>query len=80
MRVFYSDRHRKRDARTELYGGELRAPFECPQRMDYILSELEKRPLGPVLDPRPFGLEPVLAVHDAGFISFLATDLQCLCT
>lgn len=73
MRVFYSERHRKRDTRTELYGGELRAPFECPQRMDYILSELEKRPLGPVLEPRSFGLEPVLAVHDADFISFLET-------
>ena len=71
MKVFYSERHRKRDPRTELHGGELRAPFECPQRMDYILSELDKRPLGPLLESRPFGLEPVRAVHDPAFVAFL---------
>ena len=27
MQVVYSEKHRLRDARTELYGGELVAPF-----------------------------------------------------
>ena len=73
MKVYHSETHLRRQARTELYGGELRPPFECPERVDYILQELSRRDFGQIVPPRDFGLEPVLAVHDHGFVSFLET-------
>ena len=30
MKTIYSEQHRLRDAKTELYGGELVTPFERP--------------------------------------------------
>lgn len=76
MKVYYSEEHRKRRSQSELHGGELVAPFECPERIDHILAELEKRDFGAVHPPQPFGLDPVLAVHDAGFVRFLETAWQ----
>lgn len=73
MKIFYSDSHRKRQAKTELYGGELRPPFECPERIDYILDELGRRNFGSIVPPQAFGMDPVYSVHDRGFVSFLET-------
>ncbi len=73
MKTVFSDRHKLRDAKTELFGGELVPPFECPVRVDHILARLKDRSLGPILDAKPHGLDPVLRVHDKGFVEFLAT-------
>ena len=71
MDTVYTERHRLRNARTELAGGELVRPFECPERMDRILARLRSRQLGDIIEPREYGLAPVLRVHDADFVSFL---------
>ena len=73
MKTVYSERHKLRDARTELYGGQLVPPFECPVRAEYILERVKAQRLGPVLAPETHGLDPVLAVHDADFVEFLRT-------
>ena len=73
MITIYSEAHRKRDAKTELLGGQLIPPFEKPSRMDYILDRLHSEQLGDVVAPRDFGLEPILNLHDAGYVSFLET-------
>jgi acetoin utilization deacetylase AcuC-like enzyme len=73
MQTVYTDRHKLRDARTELFGGELVAPFECPARAEHILSRLREVALGEIIAPASHGLEPVLRVHDAGFVGFLET-------
>ena len=41
MKTIYSKNHILRNSKTELYGGELVKPFERPERMDYILSEIK---------------------------------------
>ena len=71
MLTIYSEDHRKRDSKTELFGGQLIPPFEKPSRMDFILDRIHSEGLGDVIAPRDFGLEPILAIHDAGFVSFL---------
>ncbi len=71
MITIYSEDHRKRDAKTELYAGELVLPFEKPARMDFILDRIKSQQLGEVIAPRDFGLEPVLAIHDADYVAFL---------
>lgn len=73
MITIYSEDHRKRDARTELLYGELVAPFEKPERMAFVLDRIHETSLGEVIAPRDFGLEPILAVHDEGYVAFLQT-------
>ena len=76
MRTIYSEQHRLRDARTELYGGELVAPFEKPSRAETVLRVVRESGLGEISAPEAFSLEPVLAVHDADYIAFLETAWQ----
>ncbi len=73
MRTVYSPDHAKRDARSELHGGRLVAPFECPRRAELIRRAVDDARLGPIVAPDAFGPEPVLRVHDAAFVDFLAT-------
>ena len=76
MRTIYSEQHRLRDARTELYGGELVQPFEKPSRAETVLRVVRESGLGEISPPEAFSLEPVLAVHDADYIAFLETAWQ----
>lgn len=73
MDIIYTEEHRLRAAKTELYGGELVPPFECPERMDFILKALEERPIGNFIDPKNFGDATINKIHDAGYLSFLDT-------
>jgi acetoin utilization deacetylase AcuC-like enzyme len=71
MITIYSPDHRHQDAHAELTDGQLVAPYENPQRADRILTQIQQSNLGLVLPPKEFGLEPILRVHDRGFVSFL---------
>ena len=73
MITVFSDQHRLRNVRTELYGGELVAPHECPERAQIVLDRVRSIGLGEVLSPQDFGLAPVLRVHDEDYVEFLAT-------
>jgi acetoin utilization deacetylase AcuC-like enzyme len=73
MLTVYSDKHKLRDAETELYGGKLVPPFECPVRAENILERIGEVGLGDVIGPRDFGLDPILRVHDEAFVKFLET-------
>ncbi len=71
MKTVYSEKHKLRNAKTELYGGELVEPFERPSRAESILQAVQLADLGPIEKPLEHGLEPVLKVHDADFVDFL---------
>lgn len=73
METIYSEKHRLRNAKTELYGGELVYPHERPSRVDYILNRLNEVQLGQISDPKEFGYDPIMAVHDPNFVQFLET-------
>ncbi len=73
MITVYSEEHRLRNARTELYGGELVPPHECPERAQFVLDRVRSVGLGEVIAPASFGLEPLLRVHDPGFVEFLGS-------
>lgn len=72
MITIHSEDHRLRDARTELFGGELVQPHERPSRAEIVLRYVQAAGLGEIRAPRDFGLDPVLRVHDAGFVDFLS--------
>lgn len=73
MLIVQTDDHKLRDSQTELYGGIFVPPFECPARVDRILARAKAVDLGPVIDPKDFGLDPVKRIHDADFLNFLST-------
>ncbi len=73
MQTVYTERHRLRASKTELAGGELVPPFECPERAEHILARVREVGLGPVVAPEAHGLGPVLRIHDAAFVTFLET-------
>jgi len=71
MLTVFSEKHALRNSSTELYGGQLVAPFECPARAEYVLERLKQVELGEVIAPDEFGIDPVKRIHDNGFIEFL---------
>ncbi len=71
MLTVFSPDHVLRDARTELSGGELVTPYECPARMEYVLERIGQADLGDVVPPDSHDLDPVLRVHDEQYIEFL---------
>jgi acetoin utilization deacetylase AcuC-like enzyme len=73
MLTVFSEKHALHDARTELYGGELIPPFECPVRAEHILQRVNQVDLGDVIAPDEFDIDTITRIHDPGFIHFLET-------
>src|SRR5665213_344993 len=71
MITVYSEDHQLRNARTELYGGELVTPHESPERAMIVLERVLAQGLGEVVPPTRFGAAPLLRVHDANYLQFL---------
>jgi acetoin utilization deacetylase AcuC-like enzyme len=70
--TFTSDAHRRHHPREAIHdGGRLVPPPEVPERAERILAALADASLGEVRAAAPFGLAPVLRVHDASYVEFL---------
>lgn len=73
MKIIHTERHRLRASKTEMHGGLLVPPFQCPERVEHILAELARRGHQDLMEPDDFGLDPILKIHDAQFVEFLQT-------
>ena len=74
MKVFYSPTHIQHAPPFEIFdGGEKITNFEMPERMERILSALRADGRYEIVPPADFGLEPIRAVHDQGYLDFLRT-------
>lgn len=71
MKTVYTDKHNLRNVKTELAGGELVPPFECPVRAEHILNRVKQVGLGNIVAPDSFGLDPILKIHDQKYVGFL---------
>ena len=71
MKTIYSEKHIQQNSKSELAGGELIKPYERPERMEYILHEINSRNLGEVLKPNATDLKIVKKVHDSNYVEFL---------
>ncbi len=71
MLTIYSDDHQLHRGKSELAEGELKPCYECPERADLVLKAVKRSKFGDIITPDPFGLDPVRAVHSAGFVDFL---------
>jgi acetoin utilization deacetylase AcuC-like enzyme len=67
----FTEEHLLRNAKTELYGGRLVPPHECPERAEMVVERVRTVGLGEVTAPSRFGLAPVLKIHDPVFVDFL---------
>jgi len=77
MQVFYSDTHKLHNPSIEFFDGGQPMPYlENPNRMERILSALRKQDWVEILAPEDFGLDPILAVHDADYLDFLRTAFE----
>ena len=70
MDIVYTDRHRAHAPRAFLVRGRVAPNFEVPERAALLLGALAGRHR--VIAPRGHGAAPVRAVHDQGYLDFLA--------
>jgi acetoin utilization deacetylase AcuC-like enzyme len=72
MKIFYSETHHKHQPPFEVFDGGKRVPYlENTDRMDRILDAFAKTDWTELTPPADFGLDPIYAVHDRGYIAFL---------
>jgi acetoin utilization deacetylase AcuC-like enzyme len=68
----FSEQHLLRNPRTELSGGQLVRPYESAARAQIVLNRVREQGLGAVIEPKAFGLQPLLRVHDELYLEFLS--------
>lgn len=73
MLTIYSPDHQYQNPQFELIDGKLSPPFEKPQRVEKILTQIRQLNWGQILPIKDFGLSPILRVHDERFTHFLQT-------
>ena len=71
METIFTEKHNLRNAKTELYGGQLVEPFERPSRAEYIHARLKDVGLGKISAPDAFDISAIKAVHDPAYLEFL---------
>ncbi|MGE3174761.1 MAG: histone deacetylase family protein [Planctomycetota bacterium] len=74
MRTLHNALHSLHSGRHEMYRGRLVPCHEVPARLENVLTELRRRPQGPIEVPdEPADLDAVLArVHAEDYLEFLA--------
>ncbi|MEI7848317.1 MAG: hypothetical protein WCK35_21135 [Chloroflexota bacterium] len=71
MFIYYSPLHKKHHPSFELFDGGEKVPnYEVPDRAELVLSAFRQTNWATILQPSDFGLDPILAVHDADYINF----------
>ena len=73
MITYYNRHHALHQGRFEMFRGELVPCFEVPARADQVLLELQRRKLGPLLDPLTFDDALLARVHSPRYLDFLAS-------
>jgi len=78
MKIFYNARHAEHAGRQEMFRGRMVDCHEVPQRLQHVLDELARRPVGTVLSPAsdlPLDAA-LLRVHHPQYLEFLASAWQ----
>jgi acetoin utilization deacetylase AcuC-like enzyme len=73
MHIIYTDRHRRHATDAVKFEGHPFHTEEVPARAEIILKAVQDARLGPVVEPTDHGVEPILAVHDVGYVDYLRT-------
>lgn len=73
MYIIYTDRHHGHATANLVINGQPIEYLETPARAEAILAAVRAAQLGPILPPTDHGLAPILAAHDADFVTYLQT-------
>ncbi len=73
MKTFYNHLHAQHQGKVEMFRGALVPCFEVPARADYVLAEVQRRALGPLLPPQTFADSALTTIHSPRYLNFLAT-------
>ena len=71
MRTVYSPVHTLHNPRIEAVGGTSVPAYEVVERVEAIHRVVQGDPSFQIQDPKAFGTEPILAVHDPQLVSYL---------
>ncbi|MGI9354955.1 MAG: histone deacetylase family protein, partial [Rhizobiaceae bacterium] len=71
MRVFTSESHKKHAPKGELSGGVFVPPFECPERVELILTRLRDQGFADIVAPGPADIDAIRSMCDPGYLAFL---------
>ncbi|EGJ08842.1 histone deacetylase family protein [Rubrivivax benzoatilyticus] len=73
MQIYANPRHAAHDGRQEMFRGKLVPCHEVPARLEHVLAELGRRPLGEIQAPPPVARALLEAVHAPRYLRFLET-------
>lgn len=73
MLIFHNPAHRGHDGRHEMFRGRLVPCHETPARLDHVMAELQRRPVGELRTPGAPDLGLIRRVHAPRYVDFLAT-------
>ncbi|MDX1499785.1 MAG: histone deacetylase family protein [Woeseiaceae bacterium] len=73
MLTIYSEAQTLHAGGRELSDGELVPCYECPERAALVRAAVASGGIGEIVEPEPFGRDPLLRVHDPRFVDFLET-------
>lgn len=70
MDVFFHPKQHLHQPKSYFSRGQMRSPQEIPERIDRFVAGVKA--LGfPITEPKDHGMQPLLAVHDYGYLRFL---------
>lgn len=73
MLIFHNPAHHGHEGRHEMFRGRLVPCHETAARLDYVMAELQRRPVGVLCLPSAVDLDLVRRVHTPAYIDFLNT-------
>lgn len=71
MKVIYSEKQKLHQVKYEFLGGEPTPCFEKPERADMVLNAITSDGGYQVIEPKTFGIDPMLWVHTPDYVEFL---------
>lgn len=72
MLTVHNPVHHLHAGRQEMYRGRLVPCHEVPGRLDHVLAELKRRPLGELRAPGEVSMEVLRRIHSGRYLDFLA--------
>ncbi len=71
MLIFHNPHHRRHSGREELFRGRLVPCHESPARLDFVLAELQRQPVGALLTPGEPDMALLSRIHSPRYLDFL---------
>jgi acetoin utilization deacetylase AcuC-like enzyme len=72
MLTIHNPVHHLQAGRHEMYRGRLVPCHEVPDRLDHVLAELRRRPLGELREPGEVPMDVLRRIHSGRYLDFLA--------